>query len=495
MMARIPVLLCAILLSVPPLFGQGDLRRTLLVRIDSVRETDLAKSGIIAYDDYRPRGILSLVRDTAQVLVTHAEAELLRERGFRCSVLMEDTSELQLVRRAAYGATMRLEPPYHSSMSLMREVDSLRKAHPSLIRVFPIGNTTQEHQPIYAVKIAARVGKDNDRPSILINGCHHSNELLGAEICLGFLHDVAAKYGKDPEVTRWLDEFQIVVVPVVNVDGHNVVTSGQDPRWRKNRRDTDGDGEVRYPEGVDLNRNYNFNWAQGGSGDVGSERYRGPFPFSESEAAAIAALAREERFLCSITYHSQGEVIYYPWTWGGRKAPDDRLLTAMARDIAGSIVTMRGDTCYKAEYGAGLVGQSYTWLYGTLGTFDFVVETGKGASFVPPHEVNGVVRANLQGIYTLLRRAEGPGLLVHVTDAVTRVPLSAEVWFPGIETEDVQRRTSHPRSGILHRLLMPGLYDIIISRPGYRPVVLEKILVGPSGWTVREVSLQKTSPR
>jgi hypothetical protein len=490
MKSRLFPLLSALLLLHGSLAAQPEPRRTLLVRIDSVGESDLAKSGIIAYDDYQPRGILSLVRDTAQVLATHAELALLRERGFRCTVLLEDTSELQLVRRAAYGASMRLGRPYHTYEALMREIDSVRTARPSLIQKFSIGKTAKG-TTIYAVRIAAGVEQRRDRPSILIDGCIHSDELLGGEICCAFVHDLASKYGNDSAVTRWLEKFQIVIVPVVNVDGHNIVTSGEDPRWRKNCRDTNGDGKVRYSEGVDLNRNFDFNWAHGGSGDVGSGRYRGPFPFSESETFAMAALAREERFLCSITYHSSGEVIYYPWTWGGRKAPDDQLLTAMAKEIAGSIRTMGGDTCYRAEYGAGLVGQTYTWLYGVCGTLDFVIETGKGASFVPPYEVEGIVQANLRGIYTMLRRAEGPGLTVRVRDALTDVPLSAVVWFPAIETEDVQRRTSHPRTGGLHRLLMPGSYDIVISKPGYQTVVLDKVQVGSSGWAVREVLLEK----
>jgi hypothetical protein len=292
---------------------------------------------------------------------------------------------------------MRPGRPYHSYEALLQEIDAVQKTHPSLLRKFSIGKTAKGAS-IYAVRIAARVEEGRDRPSILVDGCIHSNELLGGEICCTLVHDLASKYGSDPDVTRWLEKFQIVIVPVVNVDGHNIVTSGEDPRWRKNCRDTDGDGQVRYSEGVDLNRNFDFNWAHGGSGDAGSERYRGPFPFSESESAALAALAKEERFLCSITYHSQGEVIYYPWTWGGRKAPDDGLLTAMAKEIAASIKTMAGDTCYRAEYGAGLVGQTYTWLYGACGTLDFVIETGRGASFVPPYEVDGVVRANLRGI-------------------------------------------------------------------------------------------------
>jgi hypothetical protein len=335
------------------------------------------------------------------------------------------------------------------------------------------------------------VKQPDHRPAFLINGCHHSNEVLGAEISLAAIHELVEQYGKDPDITRWVDSFAISVVPVINVDGHDVVTSGQDPRWRKNTRNTDGNATLNYPEGVDINRNYDFNWAQGGSGEANSGRYRGPFPFSESEPRALAGLAQQQRFILSITYHSQGEVIYYPWNWGGRKAPDDALLSDIARGLAGSITTMNGDTSYKAEYGAGLVGQSYPWLYGTLGTFDFVVETGKGASIFAPYEVGGIVRANLKGIRYMLHRAEGPGLAVRVSDATSGAPLEAAVWFPSIETEDLARRMSHPQTGILHRLLKPGSFPIIVSKPGYETSVLAAVTPGEAGWTKVDVKLKK----
>ena len=94
----------------------------------------------------------------------------------------------------------------------------------------------------------------------------------------------------------------------------------------------------------------------------------------------MRSLADAEKFLLSISYHSEGEVIYFPWDWRGRKAPDDKLLTEIANGLASSIKTMKGDTCYKAEYGAGTVGQSYPWLYGRYGTFDFIV----GREMAPP---------------------------------------------------------------------------------------------------------------
>jgi hypothetical protein len=126
-----------------------------------------------------------------------------------------------------------------------------------------------------------------------------------------------------------------------------------------------------------------------------------------------------------------------------------------------------------------------------VGTLDFVVETGRGASFPPAYEVEGIVRANLSGVATLLRRAEGPGLMVRVKEKTKGIPLEANVWLPDIETEDLHRRSTHPGSGILWRLLLPGKYRMVVTREGHRPVVMNDIVVGDSGWTTREVKLEK----
>ena len=100
---------------------------------------------------------------------------------------------------------------------------------------------------------------------MLFNGCHHSDEVMGAEIVVALMEKLVAGYGRDHEVTAWMNSLEIYLVPVINVDGHNVVTSGHDPRWRKNLRDVNGDGVTGiYPEGVDVNRGYDFNWAMGG---------------------------------------------------------------------------------------------------------------------------------------------------------------------------------------------------------------------------------------
>jgi hypothetical protein len=468
-------------------------QRTLLLRVDNIRIQDLERMGI-STDDYRRDGLLTFIRDTAQVLATEAEKAVLLERGYHVTVVMKDSTLLTLYRRALYGPSMKMPDRYHTYPRVVAFLDSLARAHPRIARRIRIGKTSEAGLDIEALRISSDPSRDLDRPAILFDGCHHSDEVMGAEICLAIAARLTAGYAADPQIRRWIDSCEIIVVPVVNVDGYVVVTEGRDPRWRKNTRGANRDGRRDvYPEGVNLNRQYDFNWAFGGSPDSLSQQYRGLVPFSESEARAMRDLALRERFLLSISYHSQGEVVYYPWSWNGRKAPEDRLLTKIARELGSAIHTMKGDSTYKVEYGAGTVGQTYPWLYGRLGTFDFVVETGLGAHIFPSYEVDGIVNNNIEGAWTILRHADGPGLTGRITDVRTGSPLEATVWFPGIDSEDIDRRTADSRYGRFRRLLEPGRYTLIVSHPGYKPSLLRNVEVGSAGWTTLNVALEPAS--
>lgn len=229
----------------------------------------------------------------------------------------------------------------------MARAGELERAHPGRITRLQIGETTQYHRPIYAFRISRDARQPQDQPGVLFDGCHHSDEIMGAEIICALMEKLVRDYGRDPEVTAWVDHNEIYLVPVINVDGHDIVTSGHDPRWRKNARDVNGDGVAGvFPEGVDVNRGYDFNWAMGGSDQPGSDRYRGEHPFSEAENRAMRHLLELKHFVFSISYHSQGEVIYYPWSWNGLPAPDDALLREIAGEIAGRIPTMDGRGTY-----------------------------------------------------------------------------------------------------------------------------------------------------
>lgn len=463
--------------------------RTLLVEVRDVPAGAQAKNGRFDYSDYNREALLSIVRNTALMLATPAEFAALKHDGFHATLVMESPDVLVLCKRAFYGPTLALPPVYHSYDQMVARADELARSHPERIARVQIGETTQFHRPIYAYRVSSDARQPQAKPGVLFDGCHHSDEVMGAEIVFTLLQKLVLDYGRDPEVTAWVDRCEIYFVPVVNVDGHDIVTSGRDPRWRKNARDVNGDGVTGvFPEGVDVNRGYDFNWAMGGSDQPESDRYRGRHPFSEAESRAMRHLLELKSFVLSISYHSQGEVIYYPWDWAGRAAPDDALIREIAGEIAGRIHTMDGGGTYAVSPG-GASSQSYVWLYGRKGDFDFIIETGKGTHLFAPEEVPGIIAANLEGVRALMARTAGPGLAVRVTDAVTCQPLAAQVWLPRIENETVDRRTTEPVFGRYWRLLKPGHYQLIITAAGHRTAVLPDITVVSGDWTRLNIAL------
>ena len=465
--------------------------RSLLVEVTGVPAKEQMKGGRFDYSDYDRVGLISLVRDRAMLLATRAEFESLQRDGFHPVLVLESADSLTLYKRGLYGPTLKLPTIYHSYDQIIARADELVKTHPERIARVQIGETTQYHRPIYAYRVSSDARHAQDKPGVLLDACHHSDEVMGAEIVFTVLQKLVLDYGRDPEVTAWVDRNEIYLVPVVNVDGHDIVTSGRDPRWRKNARDVNGDGVAGvFPEGVDVNRGYDFNWAMGGSDQPASDRYRGEHPFSEAENRAVRHLLELKPFVLSISYHSQGEVIYYPWSWNDQHAPDDTLLHEIAGEIAGRITTMDGRGTYATSAG-GAASQSYAWLYGRKGVFDFIIETGKGTHLFAPEEVPGIIAANLEGVKAFMARARGPGLAVHVTDAVGGRPLVAQVWLPRIENNMVDRRVTEGTFGHYWRLLRPGHYELIISCPGYETAVLHDVTVAAGDWTPLTVRLHR----
>ncbi|RLE10420.1 MAG: hypothetical protein DRJ06_01230, partial [Candidatus Aminicenantes bacterium] len=101
-------------------------------------------------------------------------------------------------------------------------------------------------------------------------------------------------------------------------------------------------------DGVDLNRNYDFNWRKLGSSNPSSWTYRGLAPFSEKETQAKRDLTLKEKFVASVSYHSYGEVVMYQWSWPDTSAaaPDDDVTWRIARSMAARISKLEEEGFY-----------------------------------------------------------------------------------------------------------------------------------------------------
>jgi hypothetical protein len=426
------------------------------------------------------------------VMVSERQLDELIRRGFDTKILMTP-EELRAL-------DLRLDPEYHDYEEMVSELTNLESAHPQIAMMESIGVSVEEQRTIWAFKISDNVVQEEDEPAVLYDGVHHACEVMGLEICMRLINDLLNDYGSDPQVTFWVDNTEIWFIPLLNPDGHSAVTDSISLYWRKNGRDLNGNGILYeyacndwwncYTEGANVNRNYDFNFIHGGSGDPWHYDYRGASPFSESENVAIRDLAIQQKFVLSISYHSYGEVVFYPWSWGGSYAPDDAALTEIAQQVAFRITQHDGFGTYYHDRNGAQSGMSANWFYGTQGTFDFMIEVLEYPYFIiPGSEIDSVYRANKPGALYLLDRVRGASITGIVSDSITGDPLEARVKIIELYSTDVSPRTSDALFGRYRWLLTPGIYNLEFSSPGYVTKSFSSVSVSPSVPTVLDVQL------
>jgi len=279
---------------------------------------------------------------------------------------------------------------FHTYDSLVAELQSLQASNPAMMNLTVIGRSWETengraNRSLFAAEVHAPGG--GAKKDVLFMGLHHGEEWVSLEVTEFLLRYFLLNAGNDSRVDAILARTNIWFVPLVNPDGYEY-SRLNDSTWRKNRRDN-GDGTF----GVDLNRNYGYMW---GAGDFGvltsSAEYRGPGPFSEPETDAIRDLALAHPPVFSISYHSAGRWILYPWSYTPVSTPDDDRLSSFAAQMSlanGYRVLQEGRAAHPNP------GNSDDWLYGTLGTAPFTFEVGidfnsQNASRIGPVDRNEI---------------------------------------------------------------------------------------------------------
>ncbi len=383
--------------------------------------------------------------------------------------------ELVLPSRAVWSDVY-----YWSYQEIYDLMSSTVADHPDIAAMELLGYSTRDGVEIWALKLSDNPLIQEDEPDVSLDAVIHAREPVNTNIMAAFIQEMVAGYGSDPEITFLIDETEIWIIPILNPEGYLYVQTGIDsPWWRKNKRDNDGDdifeGVVyeycgssypSYPDGVDLNRNYDEGWTSAGSSLECSIVYRGPGPMSENESQLQQALFDREHFVAGMSFHSYSEYVGY--------CGDDPAGIQLCHDMAAAI-PREGSGYYDAEFFYGN-GQSYNWMYWEHGTQAYLVETA--TEFFPTGiaRIADIVDANLNGIRVLLNRVHGNGLRGNVYDATTLEPLAAEVAVTG-EPILNHPRMSEPVHGRYIRLLRPGIYTVSASLEGYHDAVISGLNV------------------
>jgi len=300
---------------------------------------------------------------------------------------------------------------FHDYEELVAELQTLQSANPDLVKIHILGQTV-EGRYIPALQIntteSERNAGQSNKPGILYVGMHHAREHLSSEVPLMFAQHLLKNKGQ-PDIANLLASRDIWIVPMLNSDGlEHDIDGGKYKMWRKNRRRNDN-GKF----GVDLNRNYGFEWGTGGSSsDPGNDTYKGPTPFSEPETTAIKDFIDARSNITSLlSFHTFSELVLYPWghKYDSIDGDDLAVFEKMAR-------TMAAWNGYKPQQSSDLYiasGDTTDWAYGAHGIFAFTFELSptsmwEGGFYPGAKIVERVFNDNLRPCMYMLELADNP---------------------------------------------------------------------------------------
>lgn len=403
---------------------------------------------------------------------------------------------------------------YHTYDQIIDLLQGYETQYPGQAKVHLLGYSQEDHVPIYGIKISNNVLQDEDQPAVLFVGQVHAEEVLGVEITLSNIKEILENRNISP-YNIWLSQLEMWFVPTLNPEGHNVVTSNIDTSYRKNKRDMNGNGIFDYSplvgydvDGVDLNRNFWWNWVHGDTllhpgGLEKYDYYRGPAPMSESELTAIKALCDAKKFTYSICWHSSrtgnlSEKIYYSFNWKEvRPSPDVALASAVALGVANQIPKEGGTGVYEALPNLGRKGNFHDWMYQHYGSIQLLIEVGT-ANLQPDSllMVNTIQRAT-NGVKWLLNRALPFSTSVNsssmltglVKDAVTNQALEAQIIIPERHARWMHPRTSKASTGRYYRPIAPGTYSLIARKKGYNDYIVPSLTVNNGSMTTHNIMM------
>lgn len=201
------------------------------------------------------------------------------------------------------------------------EADIVRLAdtYPELVSYKVIGKS-EYGRDIYAISL----GKGES--TVFINGSHHAREWMTTTLNMYMIDQYAIAYRNGSKINNYnarniLNKTTIWFVPMVNPDGVTLQQYGlkafPESIHQELLKMNDGSRDFKRwkanAKGVDLNRQYNANWAniKSNPGKPYYENYKGSQPHSAAEVKAVLKLIGEIDPEVSVSYHSSGEILYW----------------------------------------------------------------------------------------------------------------------------------------------------------------------------------------
>ena len=233
--------------------------------------------------------------------------------------------------------------------------------------------------------------------AVVYVGGTHGLEWLTSLLLLRFTERLADAYECGSmlagfDVKNILASRRLVIIPELNPDGIEIAIRGADACGSLrdvNSKICNNDFSLwsANANGVDINHNFNADWyslreieSQAGINSPSPRRYGGAFPESEPETRAITRLCRNIGVDMLVSFHSQGEEIYYEY---GKNTPQKSL------HIAKMLSALTDYTLVKNQ-GLCSSGGLKDWFIEEFKRPAFTVEIGKGHNPLPAEALNEI---------------------------------------------------------------------------------------------------------
>lgn len=246
---------------------------------------------------------------------------------------------------------------------------------------------------------------------VFYNASHHANEWITTPVVLTFLENYMRAYaasgtifGQRAESLYELSD--LFVAPMVNPDGVALVTgelnSGR--YYEAARRIAEDYPQIPFPSGwkanisgVDPNLQYPAGWNEAreikfaqGFVSPAPRDYVGAAPLEIPESRAVYNFTREHDFLLTLSYHTQGRVIYWRYL---NYLPDN------SYEIAQQFSAVSGYAAELTPSESGYAGYK-DWFIQDYNRPGYTIEAGIGISPLPLSQFNEIYADN-EGILTL----------------------------------------------------------------------------------------------
>lgn len=389
---------------------------------------------------------------------------------------------------------------YRNYQDLASELAQIANDHPNITQLTSLGNSTcydyylggdndySDFQfEVWCLKLSDNPQVNEDEPNIFFAAEIHAREPISLEVDMHILNYLVSNYGVIDSVTAWIDSTQIWFIPLMNPDGHKLVTEGWHTYHRKNMRDNNANGipDHSTADGVDLNRNFGYVWGDNGaSNDPNSNIYHGPNEWSEQEAVFARDLLYAHKFFAGITYHSYGQYVLYPLGHiSGACSYDHEIMDDLAVNMAITIPRISGGGYYTpmqaVDFGYTCQGTMGDWGYAEQRIFAFTIELA--TTFIPPEsQVDQICEDNLQAALILLDRVNYSTVTGLITDENDK-PVIAEVNVTEIDSVSGMTSVEPVRSdnafGRYYRLLLPGSYTFSFHKDNCADIIKRNIMV------------------